>query len=143
MYQYAFPPETLQTTLATVQSDVYQSGLLRYRAVNGNPHYEAQVPGSHEWRAKIIAGKFPNRELFMPHVPKRLRTVLRKALRIYPTERYHSATDMSDALAKVEVVLDWKVTMGANGALAWRATRTDRPELLVELSLLPAWPSGA
>jgi len=137
MYKHAFPPETLQTTLATVQSDVYQAGLLLYRAINGNPYYEAQVPVPHELRAKIIAGKFPNRELFMPHVPKRLRTVIRKALRLNPTDRYHSATAMSDALAKVEVALDWTVTVAANGTVTWRATRGDRPDLAVELS-----PSG-
>ncbi|MGO9086807.1 MAG: serine/threonine-protein kinase [Candidatus Sulfotelmatobacter sp.] len=145
MYQHAFPPETLQTTLATVQSDVYQTGLLLYRCVNGNPYYEAQVPVPHELRAKIVAGKFPNRELFMPHVPKRLRTVIRKALRMAPTDRYHSATEMSDALAKVEVALDWAVTVGANGAVTWRAARRDRPDLVVELSPASgaAWDVGA
>jgi len=134
MYERAFPPETLQTTLATVQSDVYQAGLLLYRAVNGNPYYEDQVPAPHELRAKIIGGKFPNRGLFMPHVPKRLRTVIRRALKLHPTDRYHSATEMSDALAKVEVALDWAVTTSVSGTLTWRATRGDRPDLVVELS---------
>ena len=133
MYRHAFPPETLQTTIATVQSDVYQAGLLVYRAVNGDPHYQAQVPAPHELLAKIIAGKFPDRDLFMPHVPKRLRTVIRKALKLNPTDRYHSATEMSDALARVEVALDWTVSAAANGALTWSATRANRPDLVVEL----------
>ena len=74
MYQLAFPPETLQTSRATVQSDIYQAGLLLYRAVNGNPYYEAQVPPLPDLPRKIIGGQFPNRDSFMPHVPRRLRT---------------------------------------------------------------------
>lgn len=35
MYFDAMPPETLNYSVATVQSDVYQIGLLLYRAVNG------------------------------------------------------------------------------------------------------------
>ncbi len=134
MYRLAFPPETLQTSKATVQSDVYQAGLLLYRAANGNPHYDTQVPLQPDLENKIISGRFPNRELFMPHVPRRLRTVIRKALQVNPADRYHSAAEMSDALAKVEIDLDWKTSPSANGGLVWRASRLDRPDIVVEIS---------
>jgi eukaryotic-like serine/threonine-protein kinase len=134
MYQLAFPPETLQTSKATVQSDVYQMGLLLYRLVNGNPHYEAQVPALSELGSRIVGGRFPNRDSFMPHVPKRLRTAIRKALRVNPAERYHSAAEMSDALAKIKIALDWEVIPSANGSLVWRASRQDRPDLVVRAS---------
>ncbi len=134
MYRLAFPPETLQTSRATVQSDIYQAGLLLYRAVNGDPYYEAQIPPRAELESKIVSGRFPNRDAFMPHVPRRLRTVIRKALQVSPVERYHSAAEMSDALAKVEIALDWKVSSSASGDLTWRAVREDRPDFVVELS---------
>jgi eukaryotic-like serine/threonine-protein kinase len=144
MYQLAFPPETLMTSRATVQADVYQAGLLLYRMVNGNPFYEAQIPAPAEWGNKITRGKFPNRDLFMPHVPRRLRTVIRKALEVNPANRYPSATDMLDAVGKVRISLDWDVTNSASGALSWRSCREGRPDLLVELlpSLDGAWSVG-
>jgi len=70
----------------------------------------------------------------MPHVPRRLRTVIRKALEINPADRYSAASDMLDALGKVEISLDWSLTRSANGELRWRAEREGRPDLLVKLS---------
>jgi len=134
MYRLAFPPETLQTSRATIQSDIFQMGLLLYRVVNGNPYYEAQVPALSDLEDKITRGRFPNRDSFMPHVPRRLRTMIRKALQVNPVDRYHSAAEMSDALARIEIALDWKITPSANGALVWRACREGRPDLVVELS---------
>jgi serine/threonine protein kinase len=135
MYQLAFPPETLLTSRATAQADVYQAGLLLYRMVNGNPFYEAQVPALSDLVDRITRGTFPNRDLFMPHVPRRLRTVIRKALELDPAERYPSATDMLDSLGKIRISLDWNVSLSANGAVTWRAHREEgRPDLVVELS---------
>jgi serine/threonine protein kinase len=134
MYKLAFPPETLLTSKATIQADIYQTGLLLYRMVNGNPFYEAQIPVPSDWIDRISRGKFPNRELFMPPVPRRLRTVIRKALEIDPVDRYSSAADMADALAKVRIPLDWDVTSSPAGGLRWRACREGRSDLLVEHS---------
>ena len=134
MYRFAFPPETLQTSKATVQADIYQVGLLLYRSVNGNPHYEAQVPPPLDLPAKILAGRFPNRDSFLPHVPKRLRTIIRKALKRNPADRYRSASEMSDALAKVEIAVDWSISMSPVGGVVWRASRPEKPDIVVELS---------
>lgn len=139
MYRLAFPPETLQTSKATVQSDIYQVGLLLYRCVNGNPHYQSQIPANADLAARILGGRFPDRKSFLPHVPKRLRTLIRKALEINPADRYHSASEMSDALAKVRVTLDWSVAISPNGGTLWRASRSQKPDIVVQL--LPSLPS--
>jgi eukaryotic-like serine/threonine-protein kinase len=134
MYRLAFPPETLQTSKASVESDIYQVGLLLYRAANGNPFYEAQMPGPLDVSYKIAHAQFPDRDLFMPHVPKRLRTVIRTALRLNPADRYRSAAKMSDALAGVRVKLDWTTEPTPDGGLVWTALRDGRPDLVVSLS---------
>lgn len=134
MYKFAFPPETLLTSVATVQSDVYQVGLLLYRAINGDPVYEQQVQPWQTLREKILRGKFPDRNLFMPHVPKHLRTVIRKALQVDPVDRYHSASEMSDALARVKVGLDWTVHLASCGKATWRASREGCPDVVVQRS---------
>ena len=64
MYFHAMPPETLNQLVATIQSDIYQVGLLLYRAVNGEPFYQKQVVGKtdQELMKEIAKGKFPDRE---------------------------------------------------------------------------------
>ena len=55
-------------------------------------------------------------------------------LQLNPADRYHSAAEMSDALAKVKIALDWSVIQSPNGGLIWRASRQDRPDFVVELA---------
>ena len=41
-----------------------------YRAVNGDPFFNGQRPGSvAALRAAVTAGSFPDRNTFLPHVP--------------------------------------------------------------------------
>ena len=108
LYINAQPPETISTGVATTVADIYHVGLLMYRALNGDSFYTAQIPADPTLLpARIASGKFPNRKRFMPHVPSRLRTLVRKALRVDPADRFQTATEMADALGRVDVNLDW------------------------------------
>lgn len=133
MYIHAWPPEVATKGVATVESDLFQVGLLLYRAANGDPWYQRQIPLKEDLEKKIVRGKFPDRSLFMPHVPSRLRRVIRKALRIDPAERFRSATDMAQALGRVQLTLNWITKPLAGGGTEWRATRGDQPDLVVQL----------
>lgn len=138
MYIPAMPPEMFIHHVAIVPSDVYHAGLLLYRAVNGDAFYKAQVPVDRNVLVqKIVAGTFPNRSTFMPHVPKRIRTIIRTALKVDPAERYQTTREMSDALAKVRVPNDWKINASPAGAIEWRVDRPGQPALAVQLD-----PSG-
>jgi serine/threonine protein kinase len=123
MYFRAMPPETLLTGTAGVHSDIYQAGLLLYRMSNGEPHYQRQVAQiSIAALDKLITkARFPDRSSFQPHIPPRLRTIIRKALRVNPSERYSSAFDLSDDLARLPLPLDWHQTTSSSGLLEWRA----------------------
>jgi len=134
LYRNAQPPETVTTGTATMLADIYHVGLLMYRALNGNPFYESQIP-SHPalLRAQICKGKCPDRKHFMPHVPSRLRTLVRKALRVKPEERFQTATEMADALSRVSLDLDWSVEPILLGGTRWRASRPGYCDLIVEL----------
>jgi hypothetical protein len=87
----------------------------------------------------IETGKFPDRSRFLPHVPKRLRTIVRTAMSVDPSKRYQSAREMADVLGTVKPALDWEVAM-APEVLVWTARRADSPDLLVKLSMQP-WDS--
>jgi eukaryotic-like serine/threonine-protein kinase len=135
LYMVSQPPESIRTGTATSTADIYQVGLLMYRALNGDHFFTSQAPPTVGLlQAQILAAKFPDRKRFMPHVPSRLRTLVRKALRINPTDRFQAATDMADALSRVELVLDWSVEPLPLGGFRWRALRLGQCDLVVELA---------
>ncbi len=134
LYFSAQPPETVKTGLATQIADIYHVGLLLYRALNGDAFFSSQDPGDDNvLMAMIASGKFPDRQRFMPHVPKNIRTLVRKALRTNPAERFQTATEMADALGRASLVLDWSVEHLMGGGFCWRASRLGHPDLVVEL----------
>jgi serine/threonine protein kinase len=131
MYTMARPPETIGSTpKGSISCDIYHAGLTLYRAVNGDRWFKRQLPTTMpEFLDMVQGGRFPNRERYMPHVPLALRRAINVALSLLPTARYSSATDFADALARVDVKLDWIVTSLPHGA-EWRAVRPDRVDLV-------------
>ena len=133
LYFSAQPPETLRTATATTVADIYHVGLLLYRALNGDEFFIAQIPGDDTLlRRMILSGKFPDRRHFMPHVPKRIRTLVRKALQVDPADRFQTATEMADALSHVSLALDWSVEPTLLGGFRWKASRAGCADLVVE-----------
>lgn len=135
MYFTAMPPETLNFGAGSALGDIYQLGLLFYRAVNGDSLYQQQFIGLDEpaIRRLIIAGKLPDRKLFLPHVPQRLRTIIRKALKVDPAERYQSVREFSKVIARVPSGLDWVTSIDPSGEITWHATRIGKADIEVRL----------
>lgn len=141
LYCNAQPPETIETGVATTLADIYHSGLLLYRAVNGDDFFSCQIPADPGLlEARISGGKIPDRRRFMPHVPQRLRTIVRKALRVEPAERFQTANEMADTLSRVSLALDWFVEPLKRGGFRWKASRLGHADLIVELlNQSPTW----
>jgi hypothetical protein len=136
MYKWTMPPEVWAVHTATVESDIYQVGALLYRAVNGDALYKIQkssVSTDGELLNLVQRGRFPDPRLFLPHVPMRVRTLIRKALRVRPTERFHSPSEFAAALGRVRLSLDWKTNCLGAGAYQWRALRPDKCDFEVDL----------
>jgi serine/threonine protein kinase len=136
MYKWTMPPEVWASHAATVESDIYQVGSLLYRVVNGDVFYKLQrsaILTDGELLNSIQRGRFPDSRLFLPHVPQRIRTLIRKALQVNPADRFHSASEFAAALGRVRFPLDWSTTFLGAGAYRWRAARTGWPDLEVEL----------
>lgn len=134
VYFHAVAPEWFGSIYATIHWDIYQLGLLLYRAVNGDPHYQAQLPNCDE--PSICNGRFPTRHGsgFLPHVPRFMRTIIRRCLQIDPADRYQSAAEVGRDMGRVSVGHDWWVTLGLDGAMTWVAKRPGQPDLVVELT---------
>jgi serine/threonine protein kinase len=147
MYKWTMPPEVLTSHVATLESDIYQLGVLLYRSINGDHLYTAQkssIASDRELQHRIQRGRFPDHRVFLPHVPKRLRSIIRKAIRIAPAERYRSAIELAAALGRLPLPLDWETTSLGAGAFRWRAVRSGRTDLVVELNRDPTtgWQSA-
>lgn len=111
-------PESYNTTDKTVLDDVYQAGLTLYRMCNGNEVFKNQhkivVEGNNFEREKIIEaiqkGVFPDRKFYLPHIPKKLRGIINKAMHIDPDKRYKNVLEIINALSKIDENLDWEYT---------------------------------
>ena len=124
------PPETYVTNKADRGSDIYGLGLTLLEMANDRP-----FPYGDYSRVNTIEelekGRRPirRRDLeFRPHVPKRLRTIIRRAAHTRPDQRYGRAADMGDALANLHFV-DWSQTVDEPEHGSWEGTsarRTDR-----------------
>lgn len=137
VYKWAMPPEVWDTHVATVESDIYQLGVLLYRSANGEPVYRSQksaISTNDDLRRLIMRGRFPDSRFFLPHVPRRIRTIIRKAMRVRPSERYHSASELGAALGRVPLPLNWVARSLGRGGYNWRAVRPGSPDLEVELT---------
>jgi serine/threonine protein kinase len=118
-----------------VATDLYQVGLTLYRAVNGDPWFNRQQPS--DLRSAVISGDFPDRSAFAPHVPSRLRTVIRQALDKDPTTRLPTATAFIDALTQIAVSIDWRQSTVAPGHVRWTGTPLPLGRAGLEVDLTP------
>lgn len=145
MYCRAMPPEAWSSGAGSSLGDIYQLGLLLYRAINGDALFENQFTAL-DWLALerlVKSGKIPDRKLFLPHVPMRIRTIIRKALKPNPPDRYQSVDEFSKAIARVPAGLDWITRIDTSGEMSWRAARTGRADLEVQLlKTSGAWSVG-
>lgn len=136
-YKWAMPPEVWQTGVATVYSDIYQLGCLLYRCANGDLVFQSQksaISTNAVLQQQILKGRFPDTRFFLPHVPKRIRTIIRKALKVNPADRYRSASELGAVLGRVPLPLNWVTNALGAGAYSWRAVRPGGPDLEVELT---------
>lgn len=124
-YRRHVPPERLAAAnaLVTRQADVYQAGLTLYRMCVGVAELDRQAlmhMVDTDFSA-IASGRFPDRGRFLPHIPRRLRKVVRTALEVDASRRYPSVLELLNALAIVDESLDWLYQEGASwGEGTWR-----------------------
>jgi eukaryotic-like serine/threonine-protein kinase len=136
MYFKTMPPEVLQSGRAAAVSDIYHVWALLYRTLNGEEEWQRQLarfPTDLELQDAIKRGKFPDRDKFLPHVPKRLRTAIRKALDVQPINRFGTASAFAAELGRVRIEHDWNVTLHPSGEIDWNCPGIGSRDIEVEL----------
>jgi len=73
---------------------------------------------SPKFKAALLAGTFPDRKAFQPHIPMRLRRTIATCLDVNPTKRFQAAVDVANQLAKIESRLDWQFSSN-HGTRTW------------------------
>lgn len=135
MYAPLTPPEAFtRNRVGSRLSDIFQVGVTLYRAVNGEAYFDEQLlalSDQKSLRNAIISGKLPHRNKFLPHVPDRLRRVLRRAMSTDESKRYHSAQEFATALARTLPALDWQMEFQSGGTIKWETERLNKPNLCV------------
>jgi serine/threonine protein kinase len=136
MYSHGIPPEFFSTNVGGVATDIYHAGVTLYRAVNGHPFFAAQkIKDPAKLKTQVLAGKFPRRDRFLEHVPKAVRTLIRKAMSVNEADRFRSASDMWAALANCPITHNWTTKIGSDGECSWECpNRGSKTGFYVELS---------
>ncbi len=119
-YTLHIPPESLESNKFTIQADIYQVGLTLYRMCNGCGIWNEQAKrfNKDSIRQAIRSGVFPDRKYFLPHIPQKLRNIIRKALKVKPEDRYNNLIEMLNDLSKINENLCWVYTQ-INGENKW------------------------
>ena len=129
-YVLHMAPEVLRSGRFTTASDIYAAGMTAYRLVNG----DSMLPrfGSvDELKHHIAGGLYPDRTLYRLYVPRKLRTVINRALEVSPAKRYSSAAKFRHALEQVNVCCSWFEKISAGGTSWVTELRGKRTEISI------------
>lgn len=117
LYVKMIPPEATERDSFDYRFDIFQFGLTLYRMCNGDEPFYAQFAkfgpidafDRASFRYDIRNGLFPDRNAFNPHIPAKLRNIVRKCIETDPADRYRSTIEVANALAGIDgQTLDWR-----------------------------------
>ena len=103
------------------KTDIWALGMTIYRLLHGADWYSRFVKP----RYVIANGGFAASLKWLPHVPKRWRTVIRKMMADDPRQRYQNAEQVLAAFGKLETGTNWECTVDPH-RVAWKAKKNDR-----------------
>jgi eukaryotic-like serine/threonine-protein kinase len=122
------PPETFTSRRVSRRSEIYQLGLVAFELMSGPLLYDENPID--QVAARLERGRRGPRRQDLdskPWVPKRMRSVIAKALKAKPEERFANAAEMVDALRRVKMI-DWTQTVADPDHLVWEGASVQRPD---------------
>lgn len=113
--------EVWQTNLTSKKSDIWAFGMTAYRLLLGKEFYESlPLP-----RDEVKAGGYADRLRWLPHIPKRWRSFVKRCLRDNPSQRFPSAEAMQTAIGALPIEPNWVCNYTAN-MTEWTRTKRGR-----------------
>lgn len=123
-------PDYILNLKPNIRTDIYQFGLLLFRAVNGINVLAEELFSSYLTPEKVLdqyklavaitKGKFPTKE-YKPHVPLALKKIINKCLEVNPGNRYNNTLELTNALANIDdsISLYWKNLPSSAAESVW------------------------
>jgi serine/threonine protein kinase len=113
------PPESLTAQRCDRRTDIYGIGLLLFELLNGSLPYAQYDRSSIVRRLEKARRPVLDEHLHCkPHVPPRLRQIVKKAISRKPRDRYANGREMMDALDKAPFI-DWKLVEAKPDRIVW------------------------
>ncbi len=128
VYSFQAPPDVFQQTEQSNLYDIYMAGVTIYRICNGNEIFKSQLqnyPTEDLFKNAIITGNFPNRKVYHPHIPKKLRDTITKAIRPDKTQRHQTVIALINDLSVIDKLLDWQFFPNGNEQV-WKLDLDDK-----------------
>lgn len=123
------PPETFTTGRISRASEIYQLGLVAFELINGPFPYDDNPIG--EVMKRLEKGRRGPRACdlaaFQPYVPRRMRSVINKAIGVDPAHRHQNAMQLADALRSVRLI-DWRHLTDDPDRKLWEGAIVRRPD---------------
>ncbi|MCW9709205.1 serine/threonine-protein kinase [Fodinibius salsisoli] len=136
-------PERITTTQQSELTDIYHAGLTLYRLCNMPQEWEEQLRVAKNQRPDpdqslahaVIDGRFPDLDTFLPHIPQKLREVIRKATAIHPDDRYNTIREMMNELGTVKRYLKWQMKPSGSdtGHEAWEMKDSNGRDFRIQI----------
>jgi serine/threonine-protein kinase len=98
---YMSPEQAASASKVDERSDVYGVGAVLYHALSGRPPYGADLDAT-QTLMRLLGGEPPRLSTVERSIPEGLAAVVEKAMSRDPKERFASAKDFADALARFE-----------------------------------------
>lgn len=136
-YRLHLPPEGSMTSDFNNSADIYQVGLTLYRLLVGLDSLQRQRD-SFKLGAELARAQrtetYPDLKQLPLHVPKKLKSIIKKCLRYDPDSRYQSVMDLLNDLSSIEDLgLDWHFSTDGS-VRRWESISSDGTGLLVEMA---------
>jgi serine/threonine protein kinase len=107
-YRAHLPPEVVNNEPYTRLGDIYSVGVTGFRLLAWDEFVDALSRlDAGSLADSIRRGRFPPRDAYPLNVPPNMKTVINKAMRPDPGERYQSASAMKEALYGLTLECEW------------------------------------
>ena len=104
-------------------ADIYSTGLTLFEILNGRFDYETLDYDRVDRRLLHHDRALPSSAfLFQPHVPRQLRTAIRRSIAQREADRYVSALGMGQALRRTLPCVDWRHVQGSGIEGMWEGS---------------------
>lgn len=126
-------PKVVEGGIPTVQTDIYALGMTFYRIINNIANWQDFISDINNLDDKIKKGLIIKEKKYEPYVPSKCYRIISKACNPDPTKRYCSASEMRNALERINFNIDW-IKIDEN---RWQGFDSTQNEFELSLEITP------